>query len=633
MTHRAIAFFIHHYVRQVDDGPLSGLGARGTNEYVPVLLRQECDTDAFRTIVTAAGLAAMANAGNSTASWRGEAYKLYSGAIRQLRDDLNDPVRSKLDHTLAAVMLMGTFEVIASGDAGSMKSFGHHTLATALCIELRGETQFRSEMDVSLFVHARRLIVAMPYALQRWSRWAEAVQTVQEFPANRFAEINERLANARAEIKRRAICSPRAIAARLLKFDDELESWRRDLPASWAYKSYRSVAASEKGCSAHDAAAADDDDDDDDDDDFDGQFDVYPDMWVASTWNSYRSVRLLIHEAIITATLKRGTAQEKASLAPSMRVLESMARGVCHSVAYVMGCRRGAGGSLAPEGGSSGAPTPGGYLLLWPLFLAGMLRTTRRARRARIAREVRRIGTTMGIHLAVSMARVLVEHNKSFSDAEVWFIGAVLSMIHALGPPPPAEQHRAWVVVVPSMAASAHGVWAAAGARRQAREHNMAVMRASGAGAVLRAATRRRAAPPRAVMAAAPLRQQVRGVKDDLGGPGGQQPPPERPGGPEAMRRNWVPIGGAALLILGAYAYLSGGRPSKPTGVPAIPPETAAATGNSATGASKEAVAEAADAANAAAGKLAKKLEDQESSALAQLSGRKKSEFGPFRSE
>lgn len=108
---RATAFFVHHYVRQGHNGSLSAPGARGTNEYLPALLREECVSDALKKVVAAAGIAAMANAGNSTASWRGEAYTLYTGAVRQLRSDLYDPVRSKLDHTLAAVMLMGTFEV------------------------------------------------------------------------------------------------------------------------------------------------------------------------------------------------------------------------------------------------------------------------------------------------------------------------------------------------------------------------------------------------------------------------------------------------------------------------------------------------------------------------------------------
>ncbi|KAL6897569.1 hypothetical protein GGI43DRAFT_97236 [Trichoderma evansii] len=45
------------------------------------------------------------------------------------------------------------------------------------------------------------------------------------------------------------------------------------------------------------------------------------------------------------------------------------------------------------------------------------------------------------------------------------------------------------------------------------------------------------------------------GHKDDLGGPGGQQAPPPNPGGPEAAKRNWMAIGGAALAALIGYNF------------------------------------------------------------------------------
>ncbi|PTB69307.1 hypothetical protein BBK36DRAFT_1155887 [Trichoderma citrinoviride] len=44
--------------------------------------------------------------------------------------------------------------------------------------------------------------------------------------------------------------------------------------------------------------------------------------------------------------------------------------------------------------------------------------------------------------------------------------------------------------------------------------------------------------------------------KEDIGGPGGQQPVPPNPGGPEALRRNWMVIGGAALAVLVGYNWI-----------------------------------------------------------------------------
>ncbi|POR37839.1 Uncharacterized protein TPAR_01972 [Tolypocladium paradoxum] len=410
LADRGTAFFLRHYVHRLDDESTAAAGG-GIHEYIPALLRQEGATESFKTILAAAGLAALVNVGN-TAAWRFEAYRLYNNSIRHLKSDLNDPVRVKLDHTLVAVMLMGTFEAIASGDAESMKSFAHHTLAAALCIEMRGPCQFRTASSVKMFLQMRRIIVQtchqlqepIPYALRRWSSWVESLQSEAESASNRFSEINERLAIARADIKRKGICSPSAIATRLLRIDGELETWRRDLPASWVYKSYRdlrSTGSLDRG--------------------FTGWYDMYPDLWIASAWNNYRTVRLLIHETIIKATIKYGAVDENPNLDVSMAVLQTMTRDICNSVICHLG-----GPQLHDPTGSQGGISraiPGGYMLMWPLFLSGMLRTTPMDQRRWIAAELRKIGVGMGLRLAISMATLIEEQNKSFSDSEVWLIG------------------------------------------------------------------------------------------------------------------------------------------------------------------------------------------------------------------
>ena len=145
-------------------------------------------------------------------------------------------------------------------------------------------------------------------------------------------------------------------------------------------------------------------------------------MWIASTWNSYRSVRLLIHEAIIRTTVKYGTDDEKCRLRSSAKILKDMADGVCRSVPYFLNARPNNSQESTATTGQYIA-TPGGYLLMWPLFLSGMLRTTLRSQRQWIASTLCDFGLRMGLQLAISMAAILEKHAKSFSDSEVWFIG------------------------------------------------------------------------------------------------------------------------------------------------------------------------------------------------------------------
>lgn len=44
---------------------------------------------------------------------------------------------------------------------------------------------------------------------------------------------------------------------------------------------------------------------------------------------------------------------------------------------------------------------------------------------------------------------------------------------------------------------------------------------------------------------------------DDLGGPGGQVPPPQNPGGPDAVKRNWVPIAAGVLAVGAGVWYMT----------------------------------------------------------------------------
>ncbi|KAH7460495.1 hypothetical protein FOMA001_g19551 [Fusarium oxysporum f. sp. matthiolae] len=63
------------------------------------------------------------------------------------------------------------------------------------------------------------------------------------------------------------------------------------------------------------------------------------------------------------------------------------------------------------------------------------------------------------------------------------------------------------------------------------------------------------------------VRQQSAVSSDgDIGGPGGQQAPPPNHGGSEFLKRNWLPIGGAAVFITAVVSYMSSSSGSRPRG-------------------------------------------------------------------
>lgn len=300
---------------------------------------------------------------------------------------------------------------------------------------MRGPGQFQTVVGLKMFMQMRRIMVRrvsagilrlltqfkittchqlqepIPFEISKWSSWAETSQNSDLVPVNRFSEINEALASVRAELKYQHITEPAVISDRLLKIDKLFEDWARTLPPSWVYKSYRSIGPNGVSSSRYDL-----------------QHDMYTDPWIACVWNCYRNVRLLIHESIIIATLKHGTAEQKEALQSSAKVLATMADGICHSVAYHLGYRaeNDAVESFAQTMHLGSNPTPGGFLLIWPLFFAGIQRTTSAVQRQWVGEIMRRIGVRMGLQLAVSMADLLLEteiQDLSFSNRETFLIG------------------------------------------------------------------------------------------------------------------------------------------------------------------------------------------------------------------
>ena len=117
LTDRGTAFFVHQYVSSGTSH--SDTSARGNHEYLPKLLGTIAPDSphnvtaariALESATAAAGLAGLANSTGSQ-NLIPEAYRLYGNAIRQIQQALRDPLQVHADETLAAVMLMGTFEV------------------------------------------------------------------------------------------------------------------------------------------------------------------------------------------------------------------------------------------------------------------------------------------------------------------------------------------------------------------------------------------------------------------------------------------------------------------------------------------------------------------------------------------
>lgn len=251
-----------------------------------------------------------------------------------------------------------------------------------------------------------------PYALEKWSQWANPTKRDDEAFLNRFTELNGRLAVVRANIKRKRIRDPKQIIGLLYPIDCMLEDWSNNLPESWKFKSYRRIFEKQTNLEVA----------------YDGQYGTYRDIWVASTWNNYRMIRIIIHETIMVAAMKYGSDDDRKESRRSAEKLAMLANDICHSVPYFLGYQGPESVftfklTMQDEDRGGMRPNPGGYLLLWPLFHAGSSTAIARSQKCWIVSVLRYIGSYMGTQLATSMAMRLEEEFVSYPENMTWLFG------------------------------------------------------------------------------------------------------------------------------------------------------------------------------------------------------------------
>jgi hypothetical protein len=110
LNDRAIAFFFHLYVHTTPGMNNQLVTARGHHEYLPRLYLKCGPSGPLAMVIIASGIASLANAG-SAHHWMKEAFVLYGKALQRIRSALSDPIKTKSIEILAAVMLIGLFEV------------------------------------------------------------------------------------------------------------------------------------------------------------------------------------------------------------------------------------------------------------------------------------------------------------------------------------------------------------------------------------------------------------------------------------------------------------------------------------------------------------------------------------------
>jgi hypothetical protein len=196
----------------------------------------------------------------------------------------------------------------------------------------------------------------------------------------------------RAKINRNLADDPPSLVEKCLSLDSELQSRVQNLPECWCYKTMTTTDTS--------------------DDIWKNKFHIYSDMFIASSWNGYRTLRMLIHALIllqITGMMKSMpnlmTPSLHAQLKESAQTIADLADDVCASAPYLLGHVDTQNGKVKALADSQKAI--GGYFLLWPLFVVGRTDFRDRGWKVWAIQQLQRIGHNMGVKQGTAMAKRL----------------------------------------------------------------------------------------------------------------------------------------------------------------------------------------------------------------------------------
>ncbi|RJE26927.1 C6 finger domain protein [Aspergillus sclerotialis] len=204
------------------------------------------------------------------------------------------------------------------------------------------------------------------------------------------------LCDLHSSVKNNHLTDPVSIIEAALALDAKLIAWTLTLPPSW---SPTTVNVSPRNRNGSEFSIYGD------------YYYIYQDLPTSNVWNNYRATRYTLHEMIIDqlprlhSSNSSHLASDYANLgANSEAIMKHIAEDICASVPYHIGVT--GKHSLKPElnFSNNSRPAAGGYILTWHLFLAASCRFSPPSLKSWAITCMEKIGHSMGVNQALSMA-------------------------------------------------------------------------------------------------------------------------------------------------------------------------------------------------------------------------------------
>ncbi|KAJ5151742.1 hypothetical protein N7492_010037 [Penicillium capsulatum] len=370
------------------------------------------------------------------------ARKEYFSAITLLNSALSNPRESRTNQTLAAIILLAIYELITSSAAKDVEVWTNHIKGATAILELRGIEQMSTETGRQLFMHLRSQImisclqrdVRLPESIFQYSEFAKAVQPSDAY-VHDIAIITGRLTCLRADIKAGLVMDPQEIISLASDIESELNAWHAALPSDVQFDIVPIPQDDYLFLDRCRGLAP-----------YDDLYHLYPSTWAANVWNQYRCTRILLSEILLSQIRLESEALGWFSDEAHWRLqfLQDTIRGLsvdmCRAVPYLLCAHR----DFSPD-----CPPPesymGGMILMWPMFLAGIVEGPTHPQRLFALRCLRVIGHATGLEQAFAVMHIVAADPGILNDMTeddgglIGEIPGVNSPVETLSPktPPP----------------------------------------------------------------------------------------------------------------------------------------------------------------------------------------------------
>ncbi|KAJ5494224.1 hypothetical protein N7463_010311 [Penicillium fimorum] len=362
---------------------------------------------------------AMLSRVRKVASLRHTAIQEYGSALELVNQALTNPDDAKTDQTLGAVVLLSLYEIIMSRAPQGIEGWMNHICGAAALLQHRGAAQLQSEVGIRLFLNVRYQIIIsclqhdvhVPSSLLECTT-LDITPAINDAFGTEIILIIGNLSNLRASIHTQALTDPQEIIRAACAIEADLLAWLAALPPDFTYSSHTIMLQDrsfERRC--HGIRPYND------------EYHIYPDIWVANCWKHYRCARILVSELILSQVHKLSN-RSPTSVSDDFRLycmslwstIRRLSADICRSGPFHLGA---CNSEVLPE-----APILppesylGGLMMLWALFIAGMVEGPTHPQRRWVIQCLRTIGNTWGLAQALALMDLLIVDPGMFHSVE-----------------------------------------------------------------------------------------------------------------------------------------------------------------------------------------------------------------------